>query len=164
MSNFDNKGRINNNVGPSGHTHSIYHLDDIAAGGTDMDTLVNSNGIWTAVNGMPYAVASGQYLFSAGTIASQSSTSTTVNFSSFFGVNTKFTATPFIFTNLASAPGGSVNLTTRAINATKDSFDIYVYNTGASPATYATGFYVRWLAIQILPTQATGMISKDPNV
>jgi hypothetical protein len=161
---FSNRGRILPASGPEGHTHSIYQLSDIGASGTDGDTLVLKNGVWVATNALPYTIAAGQITCGAMTIAGGgNSGAINVNFANTFGINSKFSTGPIITVSFGNILTGSASLVPRVNTVNSGAFNIYIYNASATSTTVASGLLVNWHAIQILPTDTTGMVSNNPE-
>lgn len=98
----------------------------------------------------PLAVATGSVTISGTGVAAGSGVSVTAT----FPVG-RFTVPPIVTASMTSAPGGSQNLVARAINATTSSVTVYLYNTGATAATW-TPLAVGWTAVQMTPTSAAG--------
>jgi hypothetical protein len=99
----------------------------------------------------PYAEAAGlQSGFSAGSMASGGAVSSAQTFPA-----GRFTVAPRVTATLATGPSGSAFITARALNVTKDGFDLYIYNTSASTVSF-TGLSVQWHAVQMTATSADG--------
>lgn len=99
----------------------------------------------------PYAEAAGlQSGFSAGSMASGGASNSPQVFPT-----GRFTVPPRVTATLATGPAGSAFLTARALNVTKDGFDLYIYNTGPSTVSFS-GVSVQWHAVQMTATSADG--------
>jgi len=165
---FSNRGRIHPAAGPEGHTHSIYQLNDISAGGDEGDTLVVKNGVWVATNALPYSMAAGQYLCPALSItAGGNSGAMYVNFTTdsnlTLNLESKFSISPIVTLTIGNGPGGSIYLVPRVVGVNTGAFNIYLYNVGAATATVAAGMIINWTAIQMTTSARDGMISSNPN-
>ena len=154
---FHNRGRIHPAAGPEGHTHSIYQLNDIAAGGYDMDTLVNSNGIWTSVNGLPYVIATGKTSVTLTSSSPWSTGAATVDLT-LNPYNNPFSMTPLVVATAGTT--GTTGPLVVQYNATATSITLRLNYAGSSSSAVS----VSWIAIQIAPNSITGYVSKDPNV
>lgn len=99
----------------------------------------------------PYAQAAGLLAgFSAGTLLAGDEIHSTVTFPS-----GRFSVAPLVQATLQSAPGGSARLEPRVSNKTATNCVIYIYNTGATTATFS-GLDVAWDAKQMTATIAAG--------
>ncbi len=104
-----------------------------------------------AVPRPPFAQAAGIVGgFSAGSQAPGTGSASSVTFPA-----GRFSLAPIVSATLQGGPGGTGNLTTRAVGVTATGFDLYVYNAGASAATYS-GLSVGWSAVQMKSSAAAG--------
>lgn len=122
---------------------SVVRLDQ----GGRLETYTGS--AWRLI--APYAEAAGfQSGFSAGSMVSGGASNSPQVFPA-----GRFTVPPRVTATLATGPSGSAFLTTRALNVTKDGFDLYIYNTGPSTVSFS-GVSVQWHAVQMAATSADG--------
>jgi len=155
---MDNRGRINNNSGPSGHTHSMYQLNDVAASGNNLDTLVQQNGIWTSVNGLPYIIATGTADITLGGGTTWSTGLKNVDLTA-APYNNPFTINPLVFAT--AGPNGTAGALIVQYNVlSPSSINLRLNYAGNSTSTIT----VSWIAIQIAPDSIEGYVSKDPSV
>lgn len=99
---------------------------------------------------VPYAFATGIANIAATTIAAGSTATVAITFPA-----SRFTTAPVLTATVAGTQGGTAYLVVREFAITSSGATLYVYNVGASSATFTGNLPLHWIAIQANAGSAT---------